>query len=152
MGSITIAAINDAIATTLYTATGMRRKQSYDELTESLQPADLPLLQVYFESITCDPSGATDRTTFQAGVRHKVLTFHADVYGKIRGSGIGEEMKAALDICDAIVDVLENQDTNYFGLGLDDVRAFSWEANRAAFNYGKHTYIGFRFIITVHVY
>jgi hypothetical protein len=150
--AITIGAINNALTTTLFTATGLRRRQSYSELTESLQPADLPLLQVYFESISCDPSGATDRTSFQAAIRHKVLTFHADVYGKQRGPSIGEEMEAAIDACNAIVDVLETQNTDYFGLGTDNIRAFSWEANRAVFNYGKHNYIGFRFIIIVHVY
>jgi len=152
MPNVTLGALIDAVGDTLFTATGMRRLESYDELTEGIQPADLPLLQVYLESIQPVATGSsTDRTTFRGGGRHKTFTIYADLHAKQRGPSIAEEMAAAIDMCGAIVDVLEQQNTKpYFG--EDAIKSFSWDAVRSQFQYANLLTMGFRFTITLHVY
>ncbi len=150
--AITIAQICNAIESTLGAATGISRSQSYDELTEGLPPGDLPLLQVYPETGEADVAGATDRSTFRAGVRQTELVIVADLYARQR-SHIGEDMAALVDGVDAVIDVLEAQDTkNYFGLA--GVQAVRWRFERVTFVYGdpQLPYVGARFYLTVRVF
>lgn len=157
MAAITIAQICDAIETTLAAASGMNRTQSYDELTEGISAGDLPLLQVYWERLgPMDPSGGTDRLTYQGVVRHKLLTFHADVYAAQR-SHIDEDMKKVVNCADAMLDVLEQQNVKpYFGLA--GIKAWQLEsAAKGAFEYtsgprGGVLYMGVRFILVIHVF
>ena len=150
MANITIGNVCDAIETTLATATGMNRTQSYDELGEGIPAGDLPLLQVYWEDWNMDPSGNTDRTTFQAGVRLKPFTIHADVYAAQR-SHLAEDMKAVVDIVDAVIDVLEAQDLkSYFSQA--GIQAWSVSATRGVFPYAGVDYMGARFTFTIWVY
>lgn len=149
--AITLAQICDAVTTTLGEATGLDFTQSYDELTEGMN--DTPTLQVYPQSLNQDPTTAgTDRTTFQAGVRQTNIVIHADLYA-VRRSHIGENMGALLPLIDAIVTILEAQDTKpYFGLvGL---KAFTWSGERLNFDYGDpaQTYVGMRFTLTFRVF
>lgn len=150
MGNITMAQLCDAISATLGAAVGMKRVQSYDELTEGIHRGDTPLIQVYPEEGSCDPSGNTDRSSFQGGVRQKRLLLYVDVYARER-SQIGEDMKGAIDILDALIDVFEVQDKKpYFDLvGL---KAFSWRWKRMPFEYAKTRYMGVRFYLTVWIY
>jgi hypothetical protein len=151
MPSVTIAQICDAIESTLSTASGINTTQSYDELGEGLNAADLPLIQVYWEDLSMDPTGATDRTTFGAGVRQKQITVHADVYAAQR-SFLWEDMQKTVDAMDNVLAVLEVQNTvPYFG--EDGIR--SWQlvsALRGTFPYSQAQYMGARFILTVWVY
>lgn len=150
MASITLLQICDAIRDTLGAAVGMKRKQSADELTEGIHRGDTPLLQVYPEEGSCDPSGATDRTSFQGGVRQKVILFHVDVYARQR-SHIGEDMGEMLTIADAVFDVLEIQNTKpYFN--LEGIKAFSWRWKRMPFQYGETDFMGFRLYLTIYVF
>lgn len=150
MGNVTLGEICDAIEATLGAATGIQTTQSYDELKESLNKADLPLLQVYWESFDMDPSGDTDATTFQGVVRQKRIVYHADLLAATRGPGLGQEMAKAVDIADAILDVFEEQDTSFFG--LDGIKSWSVSAIRGKFPYAAIDYLGVQFVITVHVY
>lgn len=148
--AITLGQILDAINTTLGAATIVNRSQSYDELTEGLH--DFPLLQVYPEAGTQDPSGGTDRTAFRGGVRQTEFTIHADYYARQR-SHIGEDMNALVDGIDALTNIFEAQDTKpYFG--LDGIQAFKWSWSRAVFTYGDPnvSYVGARFVLTVRVF
>ena len=150
--AITLAQICDAIESTLGGATGLERSESYDELTEGAHPGDLPLLQVYPNDGTTDPSGNTDRTTFRGGVRQTALTIHADVYARQR-SHIGEDMKAVVNSMDAIINVLEAQNVKpYFG--LVGIKAFAWRWERVTFIYGdpQLPYAGVRFYLSIRTF
>jgi hypothetical protein len=147
---ITMQQLCDAIATTLGTAAGMTRVQSVDELTEGIHRGDTPLMQVYPEEGSCDPSGATDRTTFQGGVRQKTTLIHVDVYAHTR-SHIDEDMKVTIDILDALIEVLEVQNTKpYFN--LEGLKAFSWRWKRMTFRYAKTDFMGIRLYLTTWIY
>jgi len=152
-----IAEINSAIETTLSAATGIVRSQDYDELTEGIHGADMPLLQVYPESGNTDSGTATDRTTFGAGRRQTTMTFHADVYVKQRAN-IGEDMAALVPQIDNIITVLEEQTTPpFFSLGTDYdeyIKSFSWNWERSTFIYGDRQlpYIGVRFTLEMVVF
>jgi hypothetical protein len=158
--AITIAQIIDAVESTLSAATGIVRGQSYNELTESVDDADTPLLQVYPEANSPQAIGGTtvpaDRSSFGGGtdkpVRVKNYTIHVDLYAQQRKE-IGEDMAALVDGIDAIEDVLENQDQkNYFG--LDGIKSFSWSWTRVTFVYGdpQLSYVGARFLLMIAVY
>ena len=146
--AITLAELCDGIESALDDATTLARSQSYDELTEGIH--DLPLLQVYPESGSQDPAGATDRTTFGAGVRQTEFVIHADYYARQR-SHIGEDMAALVDGIDAMQDELEKQNGTRFGFD-DSNLAFRWEWTRVQFTYNEANYMGARFIITVRVF
>src|SRR3990167_5967940 len=112
--SITLLQICDAVRDTLGAAPSLVREQSLDELTESIP--DTPLLQVYPERGSADPSGNTDRTTFSAVVRQSIIVIHADLYAHQR-SHIGEDMSLFATCVDELITEIEKQDTKpYFGL------------------------------------
>lgn len=145
---VTLAQCCDALDATLGAAASLATHQSYDELTESIN--EPPLLQVYWESIA--PAGTeTDRSTYQAGIRHTALVFHADLYAAHRSGNIGQEMKVALPIADEIVAILEAQDTKPF-FGLVGVKTYAWRAERATFEYAGAMYLGIRFVITLGIF
>ncbi len=146
----TIAQICNAIETTLGAATGLTYAHTYSELREGMQ--DVPLLQVYPDSARQDPSGSADRTSFQAGVRQTDHVIFCDLYAKQRHE-IGEDMAALVPLIDAIIAVLEAQNTkNYFG--LDRLQAYAWSWQRVIFVYGDPAlpYIGARFTLNVRTF
>lgn len=146
--SITLTQICDAIATTLGAATGLTYTQSIDEITEGM--VDMPAIQVYWEALTQDPGGGTDRRTMVGGKRVTVITIHVDLYAEQRAH-VGQNLQTATDLVDAINDVFEQQDTKpYFG--LDGIQAFQWNATRAIFDYAGHSFMGTRFVLTVTVF
>jgi len=150
--SITIAQICDAIESTLGAATGITRSQSYDELTESIPTGDTPLLQVYPETVRANATGETDRSSFRGGVRQTEIVILADLYAQQRRH-MGEDMEALVDGIDAIIDVIEDQDTkSYFGLA--GIQAFSWRGERVTFVYGdaQQPYVGMRFYFTLRIF
>jgi len=148
--AITLGQILDAISNVLGAATGLAVNQHYDELTEGIQ--DHPLLQVYPESGSQDPTGNVDRTTFQAKMRQTDFIIIADLYARQR-SHIGEDMNILVDMIDAMMTELEKQKTKpYFG--LDRLQGYRWSWQRVTFDYGdpmpKH--MGVRFTIWVRVF
>ena len=149
--AITLGEICDAIESTLSAATGMNRTQSYDEITEGINAGDCPLMQVYWESLVMDPSGGTDRTSFQGGIRQKQITIHVDIYASQRGN-IKDDMKRTVDIVDTVLDVFEVQNKKpYFS--LDGIQAFKVDsATRTLFNYAGVDFAGARFILSIWVY
>ena len=148
--SITLTQICQAVETTLGAATGISYSQTFSELKEGI--IDVPLLQVYPESIRQDAGTQTDRTTFGAGVRQTEVIVHADLYARQR-KHLGEDMAALVPLIDATQNKLEEQDRQpYFG--LDGIKAFSWSAQRVIFNYGDPQvgYVGTRFILVLRVF
>ncbi|MBU1173637.1 MAG: hypothetical protein KKD44_29050, partial [Proteobacteria bacterium] len=99
MGAITFRTINDAIETALSAATGLAKSESYDELTDGVM--DYPLLQVYYQSHTVDPTGPTDRSAFGGAVRVWEILYHADLYAAQRGD-LAENMDAVMTMVDEI--------------------------------------------------
>jgi hypothetical protein len=159
MANVTLGAIVDAVEGVLDDATTLARSQTYDELTESIPPGDMPLLQVYPEG---NPGvavgGTTDRTSFGGGVRVQQYVIHADYYARQR-SHIDEDMKALVDGIDAMEAVLVTENLKpYFGLsddaGNDAIESFNWSWSRVTFVYGdaQTPYVGARFVINVFVY
>ncbi len=150
MTAISIAQICNAVESTLSTAAGLVRTQSYDELTEGMQ--DAPTLQVYPESGLQDPMGNADRTTFKAGVRQTELVVHADLYARQR-SNLGEDMAKLVTVLDQLITILEAQDTKpYFG--LTGIKAFAWSWSRVIFQYGDpgQSFMGARFILRLRIF
>lgn len=150
MGTLTLAQICNAIESTLSAATGMEATQSYDELAEGVGSADMPMLQVFPDSGDCDISGSTDRTTFGGDKRQKRVVIHTDLLARQR-SHLAEDVGVSVDMIDALIDVLEQQDTKpYFS--QDGIKAFSWRWERVEFDYAGVKIAGARFYITVWMY
>lgn len=154
MTTVNLSTIVDAIAVTLGAAAGVRRTQSYDELTEGVQ--DMPLLQVYPQSGSTSEGRENDRITFgnSSGQEHRkrgFYTIHADLYARQR-SHIGEDMGKLVPMITAIETVLEAQrGPLYFGLPDNSIQSFRWRWERVIFVYGDNEikYYGARFYIDV---
>ena len=142
--------ICDGIEALLSTAIGVRSSTSFDELTEGIPSFDCPRVEVYWDQSVCDPSGGTDRTTFNACVQQSVITIFADLYARQR-SQMGEDMKAVVDLVDAIIPVLQAQQKPPF-FGIAGIRAINWSAKRKVFIRAKGKYVGARFTIKCRVF
>jgi len=148
MTSVNITTIMDAIETTLAGASGLTYTASYDELREGIN--DVPLLQIWAERGEQDASYETDRTTFAGGVRQTTFTVNCDLFVKQRVD-IAEDMAAVYPLLDAIVDVLEQQDTKpYFG--ETGIQAFHWSWDVVMWEYGGAELVGARLQIIVRVF
>lgn len=148
--SISLTEICTAIDTTLSAATGLTYTQTFSGLSEGMQ--NLPVLQIYPESLRQDATTGSDRTTFKAGVRQTEIIVNCDLYARQRRD-LGEDMAALIPLIDAIQDVLEQQDTKpYFG--LVGIKSFAWSAQRVTFTYGEPQiyYVGARFSLVMRVF
>lgn len=155
MGTVTIAAICDGIAETIEGSTTIQAIQSYDELTEGLGRGDLPLAQVYWEDINWDAEFSTDRSSFGGGVRQKDITIHIDLYAATR-SHLAENMRDTIECLDALIDILEAQNTPPF-FTVDGIKSFRIDSiTRTIFEYASGTtamrYMGLRCVLGVFVY
>ena len=147
---VTITEICDGIEAVLSAAVGVQSSTSYDAMTEGIAPFDCPRVEVYWDNSICDPSGSTDRTTFNACVQQAYITFFADVYARQR-SQMGEDMKAVMDMIDALVPVLQAQQRPPF-FGVEGIKAINWSAKRHVFVRAKARYAGARFTIRCRVF
>lgn len=148
----TVREVVDGIRGTLSTALGLERSMAHEELTDS--PVDFPLLQVYWQRNETQPGGRTDRATFGAGVRVTSVEVIADLYVGPR-SVFGEEMGRLSDLVDALTDRLETETSKPL-FGVDGIKAFSWNAERATFMEGDGLdavrYTGARVTISVRLF
>ena len=156
MPSITIQQMCDAVATTLAAATGLNTVQSVNQLSEGLGRADLPLLQVYWQSLVMDAQAGTDRAAYQGGVRYKLFTLRLDLYAAQRVD-MQENMADVVAMVDNILGVFEVQNTKpYFALA--GIKAFRLDsAERVVLEYtagagGPVHYMGARFELGLWVY
>lgn len=149
MATTTTAEICDAIESTLRSATGLLRSESYDELSDGI--TETPTLQVYWESTEEDITGNADRTSFGAGVRQDEHLFHGDLYVRQR-SHIGEDMADLVTMKDAIDARLVAQTDSLFG--LSGIKAFHWRAERVTFIYGdpQIPFVGIRYYFTIRTF
>ena len=148
--AVTVGAICDGILETLATAVGVKSSTSYDEMTEGVATFDTPRLEAYPDAGTCDPSGSTDRTAFNAGVQQSVITIFANVLVRQR-SQLDEDMGAVVTMVDAIIPVLEAQEKPPF-FGVEGIKAYSWSWRVATFSRSKALYTGVRFTIKCKVF
>lgn len=140
----------NGIEAVLSAAAGMRSSTSYDKLTEGIPAADCPRLQVYPESGGCDIRTGTDRTAMQAGVQQAEIVVFADLYARLR-SQLNEDMKATVDLIDAIIDKLQEQERPPF-FGVAGVKSFKWTWRRAVLRYMDERYMGARFTIYIRIF
>jgi len=154
--AVTVAQMNDGLATTLGTISGITTTHTYDELLSGMARGNLPLLQVYWDEFgPLSEDSRTDRTSFQGVVRHKIFRFLCDLYVS-PVSHLGENMATMVDLLDEFIDKFEEQDTPpYFG--VTGVKAWQLETvNRVVFDYGGGStparYLGIRFPVVMHVY
>ena len=155
MASVTISAICDGIAATFAADVDIITVQSYNQLTESINRGDLPLIQVYWESIQWATTGNTDRTTFGGGVRSKNLTIHVDLYAAPR-SHLNENMGDLVDQIDSIIGVLEEENAPPF-FGVDGIKNIDIASiDRVVFEYTSGTspiwYMGARIVLNMWIY
>jgi len=148
--AVTLVQICDGIESTLSAAAGIQSSTSYDEITEGIPSADCPRLEVYAEKGTCDPSGNTDRTVFNAGMQQTAVVIHADLYARQR-SQLDEDIKSYTDLTDALITVLQAQTKPDF-FGVAGIKAFTWDWNRATFRRAGAIYAGARFRITCRIF
>ena len=154
--AITLHTIIDAVETTLSTAVTIIRSQTFDKLTEGINSADTPLLQVYPEAFDGNMSAGseTDKLTLQGNppVRRGRYTIIADYYPRQR-SHIDEDMAAVVAGLDAMTNVLEAQVCKTpFGIPKGNVRSFQWNWRRVVFEYAGAMYLGFRFTLVLEVF
>ncbi len=140
-----------AVAETLAPSITDLRVQPYDLITESIP--DLPLLQVYMDNAVVDDVGSNDRATFDAGMRRTHALIFADGYARVR-SHLGEDLRAQMELIDALDAMLVRQTAEPFGLST--IQAFHWKWSRATFKVGAEPsaieYAGCRFQIDIWVW
>jgi hypothetical protein len=148
--AITLTEVCDGIEGVLSVAIGVQSSTSYDELTEGVPAMDCPRVEVFPDMGVCDPSGSTDRFTFNACTQMCVVTIFADLYARQR-SQLGEDMKETTEMIDALITVLQSQKSPPF-FGLKGIKAFNWRWKRSTFRRAEARYVGARFTIQCKVY
>lgn len=148
--AVTLAEICNGIEAELSAAVGMQSSTPYDEMTEGIPAMDCPRIEVYPEAGHSDPSGRTDRTTFNACTQQVVVTIYADLYARQR-SQLGEDVAAYVGLTDAIIDVIQSQQRPPF-FGVAGIKAFNWSWRKAVFRRADARYVGARFVIICKVY
>jgi len=143
----TIAETIDAVADTLGATTGITRTQSYNEIGDTVNDADCPLLQVYLNDLACDPIGDTAQSTLNAELRQYTIPAIVDIYLGPQNQ-FSERNSESIDILDALVNKLEDQ-TGLSKFGVTHIRAFSYTWTRSLFVYNEINYVGARMTITL---
>lgn len=118
----------------------MAMVQTLDSLTEGIP--DLPLMSIYPESKSTDSrSGSTNRSSFGGGVKQSETTIQVYVHAAMR-SNIDEDFTRLVDVVDAVDTVLDEQNEDIFG--INGVKSFKWDWNRAIIEYGEPSqkYVG----------
>jgi hypothetical protein len=157
MANVTLPEIVTAVHNKMATAVVEGRTMNYNELPEGLDRADLPALYTYPNlNMTVSDESGTDRFTFQAGVRSKRFEIITDALASVR-SHVGQDMSRAVDLADALVDVLETvNDPPYFGLldsdGGNAIKAFQWRIERVTLVLGSIQFAGLRVTNAVWVF
>ena len=148
MADCTKAQMCDAVETVLATATGIAVTQGYDEFTENIASADLPMLRVWPHHWSV--RGDQSQNTFGGGVRVTDVTLYVDVYIRNRVH-MGEDMKKLVEQSDAVDAVLDAQ-TGKHPFSLDGIEAYSWSAETVVFTWASASYTAARYTIELVVY
>lgn len=140
----------DGVEATLSVADGMQSSVSYNELTEGIPAFDCPQIQVFPESGGCDRATGTDRTATNSGVQQSEIVVYVNLYARLR-SQVAEDMKATVDLIDAIISVLQEQEKPPF-FGVSEIKNFKWSWRRAVMRYMDERYMGARFTLYLRVF
>lgn len=139
--------ICSAIATTLQTATGIKTVRSIRNIKEHISGTDCPCLQVYPDRYIPNTEGETERFTYSGGIRKSKLIIFVDHYPRIL-SHIGLDLQVMVEGLDAIIEVLETQNSKPF-FGIEGLQAFKWEWRQAILRYSEDSrFRGGRFTLT----
>lgn len=154
MTSVSITALITSLRTSFLDASTIEDEQGVVHEPEQIKEniVDAPTLQIYPVDGNTDRQGENDRTSFGASIRQTTITVYADYYARQR-SHIGEDLNAVVEGMDALINVLEAQQTKpYFG--NTDIKSFAWRWEYVTFAYGEQEvkYSGVRFIITLYVF
>lgn len=144
MASLTLRALDSAIAQTLGAAAGVARARDATGLADSV--IDVPLVQVRWMGLETR-SGQSDRLTFAAGVRATEATFAADVYARQQPRR-GQDSALALDLADAVQAELEAQRRPPC-FGVAGAAALRWQAEPITLSSGGASYAGVRFVLVI---
>ena len=148
--AVTLTEMCNGIEAELSTAEGMRSSTPFGEMTEGISGMDCPRVEVYPEAGSSDPSGRTDRTTFNACTQQVVVTIYADLYARQR-SQLGEDVAAYVELADAIIDVIQSQRRPPF-FGVSGIKAFNWSWRKVVLRRADVRYVGARFRINCKVF
>ena len=159
MAEVTVGAIVNAVAAFVGTTPGIRRTQSYNQLTEGMNVRNT--LQVYPVSWEVSTGSETDRISFTEtatgvpGHRDTEMILFLDLYVRQR-SQIQIDWGDAVDLADALNTQLDTAGAcPLFGLsegGYPVVGSFKWTAERGVLPYAQVEYIGFRFTLTLRIH
>lgn len=147
MSEKTLVDICNTIEAVLGAAAGLQESQSFDELSEGIPRASLPMLQVYPASGTCDAASTTSERTSWGGIRQEGITINADLYAA-RRTHVASDMKLTTQMIDSIRAELQKQGSPFFG--IDEIQGWRWTWERRTFRYAgpQDLYMGARFILT----
>lgn len=156
MATVTHLAICDGIRDTIGVAASIKRKQSMDEITESVPEGDTPLLMVYNQSWGADTGGDTHKSTFTGSVIQSSPIYVADIFVPKKGS-IAESFGLLVQIADECDLLIEAEKIpTLFGV-LDSaskpaIKSFSWTGERVTIEYAGTNYAGIRYTFTMSIF
>lgn len=148
MADVSLRTLLDGVKSTLGTANGMVRAEALEDITDGV--SDLPILKIFFWSANADANSQTDRSSFGGGVKLTQVVVNADLFATEQ-SHMGEDDGGVVDGFDAVVAILQAQNAKpYFG--VDGLKGFRWEAQRAEIGWGNEKYSGIRFTLTFTIF
>lgn len=148
--------VNTAIEETLATATGLKRHQDLNELSDNIPAGDLPLLQVVPASWSGGTATQTHNHSFAgAGTDSQVFkpkqwTFDVLVYVSTL-SKLKVGMNRLATIAAAITEVLDAQDKAPL-FGSEAIQSFTYTSERGNLNYSNEDFLGFRISIICEIW
>lgn len=156
MGYYDLKTVNSAIENTLALATGLKRSQDLDELSDNIPEMDLPLLQVVPASwssgnftqthVQSFAGEGTDSEVFKT----KEWVFDVFVYVSTL-SKIKVGMNRLATIAAAITEVLDAQEKAPL-FGEEAIQSFTYTAERGNTNYSNVDYLVIHWTITTQIW
>lgn len=148
--------VNTAIEETLATATGIKRHQDLDELSDNIAEVDLPLLQVVPQTWASSGFSQTHNHSFGGqGTNSQVFkpkqwVFDGFIYVSTL-SKLKVGMNRLATIAAAITEVLDAQDKAPL-FGSEAIQSFTYTAERGNINYSNVDYLAIRLVITAEIW
>lgn len=142
-----------AIAAKLKPIKKIHRVQDVDQITESIPPADLPLLMIYPNSISGDTLGSTQMSTFGGSanqipvvVEDAIIT--CDIYIAQVGANLAESIKDLTEVFDDVLEVVRAETTQPYW-GSDLIKSYQWDMERGIIEYAKVSYFTITLTLTI---
>lgn len=148
--------VNTAIETTLAAATGLKRHQDLDELSDNIAEVDMPLLQVVPASGSNANFSQTHNHSFggqgtdSVVFKPKEWVFDVFVYVSTL-SKIKVGMNRLATIAAAITDILDTQDKAPL-FGEEAIQSFTYSFERGNINYSNVDLLTIHWTITCQIW